>query len=227
MPIPLSSHGSVPRTLRKDEVYERILGAILDGTLEPGERIRDGELKGWLGVSRTPIRLALDRLEGMRLVESVPNRYTRVCDAAPDLVPHLVEVLCGLWSLAVQLTVERLDPAGQRECRRLLHAAVEACREHSGDDATLAVESMRGALSFFSERSGNPLLANLVVRAGAPLRFQLGSQGAALDVELLVRFFLLLDSAVADRNGRDADEAVRYLRSRANDVCRVPLAASA
>ena len=47
----------------RDSVFVRIRDAIIDGTLEPGERLVDGELSGWLGVSRTPIREALARLE--------------------------------------------------------------------------------------------------------------------------------------------------------------------
>lgn len=67
-----------PRRLLRDEVYDTILGAILDGTLEPGEILHDEELMTWLGSSRTPIREALNRLAEEGVVELVPHRHTRV-----------------------------------------------------------------------------------------------------------------------------------------------------
>ena len=59
-------------------MYARLGEAILDGSLAPGERLRDHELAERLGVSRTPVREALQRLERTGLVEVAPNRYTRV-----------------------------------------------------------------------------------------------------------------------------------------------------
>ena len=64
--------------LLRDQAYAQLRDAILDGTLEPGEHLRDAAIADWLGLSRTPIREALARLEEYGLVETSPNRYTRV-----------------------------------------------------------------------------------------------------------------------------------------------------
>ncbi|NRD26452.1 GntR family transcriptional regulator [Frigoribacterium sp. VKM Ac-2836] len=111
-----------------DDVHDLVLTAVLDGTLAPDERLVDDELIAWLGVSRTPIRSALERLDEAGLVELAPNRYTRVARprsgdvvAARDLYASLVS-----WSanrvgspigersdeLASMLT--RLDPVMRR-----------------------------------------------------------------------------------------------------------------
>ena len=66
------------RDLLRDRAYAAIRDAIVDGTLAPGERLRDAELCKWLGLSRTPVREALGRLEQDGLVESAPQRYTQV-----------------------------------------------------------------------------------------------------------------------------------------------------
>ena len=50
--------------------------AIVDGTFAPGEQLRDLELAGWLGVSRTPVREALLRLAEAGLVVAEPGRST-------------------------------------------------------------------------------------------------------------------------------------------------------
>ncbi len=65
MPIPVATPDSSPRRLLRDVVLKQLQGAILDGTLEPGERLTDDELVAWLGVSRTPIREALLRLRSL------------------------------------------------------------------------------------------------------------------------------------------------------------------
>lgn len=48
MPIP-TGPGLTPRTLLRDDVYRRIRDTIVRGELQPGEKLRDGELGAWLG----------------------------------------------------------------------------------------------------------------------------------------------------------------------------------
>ncbi|KIP99506.1 GntR family transcriptional regulator, partial [Curtobacterium flaccumfaciens] len=76
MPVPKSPTSQGPRRLLRDVVYEQMLEAIENGTLEAGERLNDEELTSWLGVSRTPVREAIARLESEGLVEMAANRYT-------------------------------------------------------------------------------------------------------------------------------------------------------
>ncbi|GAA4675481.1 GntR family transcriptional regulator [Frondihabitans cladoniiphilus] len=200
MPVPISTPSGIRRRLRKDEVFDRLLDAILDGTLLPGERIRDVDLQEWFGVSRTPIRLAIDRLEELRLVESRPNRYTRVAEVTPRRIPQATDVMCALWRLAVQLSVTRLTDDQVADSRARLAKASAICRSHEGADATGLVEEIRHALFFFSEHSGNRLLAEMVVKLGVSLRFQASKQGLLLDGGLLACVFDDLAAAVADRD---------------------------
>src|ERR1700742_5228508 len=77
MPVP-RGRGLVSRSLLREDAYRAIRDAIVDGTLAPGERLNDAELVAWLGVSRTPIREALSRLEQAGLVQTKPGRFTIV-----------------------------------------------------------------------------------------------------------------------------------------------------
>ena len=77
MPVPVNK-AALERDLLRDRAYAAIRDAIVDGTLAPGERLRDQELCEWLGLSRTPVREALSRLEQDGLVESAPQRFTHV-----------------------------------------------------------------------------------------------------------------------------------------------------
>ena len=74
------------KQLLADTVFQFLGAAIIDGTLEQGERIRDAELAEKLNVSRMPIREALQRLERIGLVEMMPSRFTRVTIVTDEIV---------------------------------------------------------------------------------------------------------------------------------------------
>lgn len=116
MPVPVVS-STEGRQLLRDSVFVRIRDAIIDGTLEPGERLVDGELSGWLGVSRTPIREALARLDAAGLVETKPGRYTIVSPIHPRTLADAQAVTAAMNELAVRTAVPLLtadDLTGMR-----------------------------------------------------------------------------------------------------------------
>src|SRR4051812_22360818 len=82
MPFP-AQLPPIDRDLLRVGVHRRIRDAIVDGTLAPGEQLRDQELAAWLGVSRTPVREALLRLAEGGLVETRPGRSTMVTPLDP------------------------------------------------------------------------------------------------------------------------------------------------
>ncbi|GAA0937477.1 GntR family transcriptional regulator [Pseudonocardia zijingensis] len=126
MPVPAASE---KRQLLRDSVFVRIRDAIIDGTLEPGERLHDGELGGWLGVSRTPIREALARLEAAGLVETKPGRYTIVSPIDPVSVADAQVVTAAMNELAVRTAVPLLtadDLAAMRAANESFDAALRA-----------------------------------------------------------------------------------------------------
>ncbi|MDA0183615.1 GntR family transcriptional regulator, partial [Solirubrobacter phytolaccae] len=111
MPVP-ANDAPLERDLLRDQAYVTIRDAIVDGTLAPGERLRDAELCAWLGLSRTPVREALNRLEQDGLVETEPQRFTRVTPldrrAARDAFP----VVAALHALAAELATGTAAHAG-------------------------------------------------------------------------------------------------------------------
>lgn len=111
--MPLEDKGvSVPRVLLRDAAYERLRVAITDGTLRSGERLRDDELSRALGVSRTPIREALARLEEEGLIETSPNRFTRVAPLGAADARAAYPIVAALMGLAAELAVERRKAHG-------------------------------------------------------------------------------------------------------------------
>jgi DNA-binding GntR family transcriptional regulator len=138
MPVP-KTQAQPSRSLLRDEAYARIRDAILDGTLEPGEQLRDTELSAWLGLSRTPIREALARLEEYGLVESEPNRYTRVAPLDRRDAQDAFEVVAALHALAATLAVPRVAE-GELEAMRSANTDFEAALGRGDVDRALATD---------------------------------------------------------------------------------------
>jgi DNA-binding GntR family transcriptional regulator len=91
----------IQRTFVRHEAYAKLRQWILDGTLAPGALLRDKELAEQLGVSRTPVREALLRLEDEGLVNTKPNRSTHVSSINFHNAFHLYSIVWTLERLAL------------------------------------------------------------------------------------------------------------------------------
>jgi DNA-binding GntR family transcriptional regulator len=98
---------SFARLLARDVVVERLRAWIIDGSLAPGETIKDTEIADTLGVSRTPVREALLQLEREGLIESQPGRWTRVAALDLSAAEKLYPVVIELEALALRMAAER------------------------------------------------------------------------------------------------------------------------
>lgn len=138
MPIP-SDAAPTRRALLRDDVHARLRDAIVDGTLLPGEQLRDQELASWLGVSRTPVREALLRLGQAGLVVTAPGRSTTVATLDARAIRDAQAVVAAMHRLAVEEAVAHLtadDIALMREANERFAAALR-----SGDaDAAIAAD---------------------------------------------------------------------------------------
>lgn len=128
MPIPSESR-AVDRSLLRDDVFLRLRDAIVDGTFQPGEQLKDGDIAEWLGVSRTPVREALLRLGTSGLVTSLPGRSTTVSVIDATAVRDARDVIAAMHALAVREMAGRLSDAeldGMRAANRRFAQAVAA-----------------------------------------------------------------------------------------------------
>lgn len=93
-----------------DEAYRSLGGAIVDGRLRAGDRLRDVELAALMGISRTPVREALQRLERIGLVEVAANRYTRVAPLTDrmrnDMREFAAHTIAGVLHVALPRATE-------------------------------------------------------------------------------------------------------------------------
>lgn len=92
----------------REVVFESIRGAIISGILKPGERLMEVQLAEKLGVSRTPIREAIRKLELEGLVIMIPRKGAYVADLSIKDITDVLEVRGALESLAAGLAALRM-----------------------------------------------------------------------------------------------------------------------
>jgi DNA-binding GntR family transcriptional regulator len=124
----------------------RLRDAILDGTLEPGEQLKDAEIAEWLGLSRTPIREALARLEEYGLVETAPNRYTRVTPLSAGDARDAFTVVAALHALAASLGAPRVEESELATMRKANEDFAAALRANDVDRALAADDRFHAVL---------------------------------------------------------------------------------
>lgn len=93
------------------EVFEQVLAAVIRGELLPGQRISDAELARQYGVSRTPVREALQRLRDIGVIEASASRFTRVADVTPLQTMQAYTVWLALYAELVEEVIPEADPA--------------------------------------------------------------------------------------------------------------------
>ncbi|MBO8155747.1 MAG: GntR family transcriptional regulator [Bacillaceae bacterium] len=105
MPIP-KDYSSPVRMSAKERAFNQLQKWIIDGTLEPGEKLFDKELAEALGISRTPIREALQLLEYQGFIEMFPGKETKVKDIQKEDVLKIYPPLASLQSLSAEITAK-------------------------------------------------------------------------------------------------------------------------
>ena len=94
----------------RDVVFNTLRQAILTGELKPGERLMEIHLANKLGVSRTPIREAIRKLELEGLVTMIPRRGAEVAQITEKSLKDVLEVRRALDALSVELACDRISP---------------------------------------------------------------------------------------------------------------------
>ena len=110
MPIPQDT-APLQRPNAKERVLHTLSQWLVDGTLEPGERIYDEEISRYFQVSRTPVREALQVLAEKGLVEILPGRGTRVAPIDLEALRQSYPLVSHLHGYAVRLAFPRVDGA--------------------------------------------------------------------------------------------------------------------
>lgn len=210
-----------PPSLR-DYAYRELRDAIVSGRLAPGDRLRDAELEAWLGVSRTPIREAIARLEAAGLVQTRRAKLTEVSPLDARTALAAQRIAASLHELAVREAVPQLtadDIASMREANARFAAAL---RDRDVDAAIAADDDFHRVAV---EASANPLLPGLLeqvtplLRRLERMRFEsLAGRGSVADHERIIALAETGDGAAAATATRENWLTLERLLSETADV---------
>ncbi|MFB7249374.1 GntR family transcriptional regulator [Microbacterium sp. NPDC056234] len=195
-----------------DRVYDVIRDAIVAEQLEPGERLSDKEIAEALGISRTPVREALQRLTWIGLIEVSPSRFTRVTEVSAEMAAGTLEYTGLQAGLALQLAVRRMDEAELAEAISLLDRMIEASDRDVAEDLRRAAQAFIGHLV---QHCGNAVLTRVMTEASPLLERNL--RRAQLDLHPRTESYRRMREAML---ARDADAAERWLRSQHSEIQR-------
>lgn len=136
-------------------VREELENAIAWGEFSPGSRLDETALAARFGVSRTPVREALQQLAAAGLIEIRPRRGATVAVASPERLYEMFEVMAELEAMCARLAARRVSAEGLSA----LKEAQARCGEHLGEpDAYYAAnEAFHQAIYHLS---GNGFLAS-------------------------------------------------------------------
>lgn len=143
----------IKRLSLRDEVYETLKKSIVTLEFQPEERLHDKKLAEQFGISRTPVREALKRLEDEGLVESLPGSSTRVAPLNVEEAKHAFTVVAVLHALAARLAcslLNQVDMEALKSINKTLQLSIEK------GDVIGAIEADTAFHKVFLDAAGNP-----------------------------------------------------------------------
>jgi DNA-binding GntR family transcriptional regulator len=193
---------SVPYLTKTDAVYAELRRRILEGVVEPSSTLNQGQLAAELGVSTTPLREAIRRLESEGLVRSMTHRLVVVAALDQDELVSLYEVREPLDALAAGLAASRHTEAEREQ----IIAALERISNPTDGDALTQNRQFHATIY---RACHNPVLIELLEalwdRAD---RYRRAGDFLARDVNVIGEHRALAQAVLA----RLPDEAERLMR---------------
>ncbi|MDN4602190.1 GntR family transcriptional regulator [Paenibacillus sp. F6_3S_P_1C] len=156
MPIP-KNFASPARMSAKERTFSQIQRWIIDGTLQPGEKLIDAELADSLGVSRTPVREAFQLLEVQGLVSTHPGKETKVTEIEKEDIFKMYSTMAVLQALAAEVTTKIIVPE-QIEQLRMIN--LEFASDIKSGQAYQAMETDEQFHNLIVEFSDNPYVTS-------------------------------------------------------------------
>ena len=117
----------------RELVFDALREAIINGTLKPRDRLMEIQLAEELGVSRTPIREALRKLELEGFIVMVPRKGAYVADISFKDIADVFEIRAALEALAAGLAAERITDEELEDMERLVAEKAEAISGYDMD----------------------------------------------------------------------------------------------
>jgi DNA-binding GntR family transcriptional regulator len=118
----------------RERAYEHLKASILSGRFNPGERLAEEHLAKELGISRTPIREALHKLESEGLIKPLASRGFVASQDSQEDVEELFEIRAVLEGYALRVICGRITDTVLAQLEDTVEKAEEALRRHGLDE---------------------------------------------------------------------------------------------
>ena len=127
-------------------VFNTLRRAIITGEFAPGERLMEISLANRLGVSRTPVREAIRKLELEGLVIMIPRKGAQVAKITEKSLRDVIEIRCVLEEFAASLACERITEEGKEKLKEAHRQFVEAAQTNDIIDIVEKDEQFHDAI---------------------------------------------------------------------------------
>lgn len=166
MPIPVN-HSKPVRQSAKESAFNQIQQWIIDGTLQPGEKLNDSELAQALGISRTPVRESLQLLETQGFVQMFPGKATQVTEVEKESINDLLPPLAVLQALSAELAIENLTEETLEQLRKTNERFAKAIHSENYYAALKIDEQFH---QIIVDTANNPYIHRIVANLQAHVR---------------------------------------------------------
>ena len=130
----------------RDVVFNTLRRAIITGEFAPGERLMEISLANRLGVSRTPVREAIRKLELEGLVIMIPRKGAHVAKITEKSLRDVIEIRCVLEEFAASRACERITEEGKEKLKEAHRQFVEAAQTNDIIDIVEKDEQFHDAI---------------------------------------------------------------------------------
>ena len=195
---------------KSDVAYRALKRAIVTNEIGPGELLVEQELMRSIGVGRTPLREAMQRLEAEGLVTTVPRRGTFASQFDAHDVRAVYELRCQIDAFAAELAAERASPIEVARMEALLEEATTQPEEVEAAEFDEAMHAL------IVEATHNPLLGEFHRRLYLQTIRVLSVQGIQREsLEEMVAEFASVVDAIRRRDALEAGRAtLRHVMAR-------------
>jgi DNA-binding GntR family transcriptional regulator len=216
MPLPdaVDTAGSTRRTFLREHAFDTIYRAIYDGTLEPGEQLREDQLMSWLGMSKSPIRAALIRLQQYGLVDMSAGRATTVAAIDPERTNRAMLLSGWLNTWALERVSGHLDADA---LRALSDAAADLDSAYADAAPARMAEAVEVFFSVITSAGGNTVLAEQVEQISTELARFLQPEESGVDPAAMVRDVNAVEAALQRGDAAAARAALDDLYAPAHE----------
>lgn len=191
----------------RDVVCNTLRRAILLGELKPGERLMEIHLADRLGVSRTPIREAIRKLELEGLVTMVPRKGAEVAQITEKSMNDVLEVRRALDALCAELACDRITAEGLETLRLACESFESAVRTADAKEIAHADVALHDIIV---RATGNQRLIQLVNNLSEQMyRYRFEYIKDTSQHETLVEEHRIIYQSIVNKDKRTAAEAAK------------------